>query len=116
MKGRILIWLPRIISILFIIFISLFALDAFQGDASVMEKIVGFIIHLIPSFLLVVILIVSWKKYLLGGWLYIALAIVSIVFFHTYRHVMSFLVISLPLLTVGATYIWSGKRQNKVNL
>ncbi len=47
--NRVLFWTPRILMILFIGFISLFALDSFAGNQSFPEKIGGFIIHLIPS-------------------------------------------------------------------
>lgn len=59
-STKVLHWLPRIICILTIIFISLFALDSFSNPTA-------FLIHLIPSFILVVILTIAWRWEKVGG-------------------------------------------------
>lgn len=41
MKANKHLWLPAGLGILYILFISMFALDAFSGDASLIEKIGG---------------------------------------------------------------------------
>ena len=45
-------WLPRILCILSILFISMFALDAFAPNLTIWQQITDFLIHLIPSFIL----------------------------------------------------------------
>jgi len=55
-------WLPRILCILAILFISLFALDSFDPELSLYKQLSGFLMHMIPSFILVALLIVAWKK------------------------------------------------------
>lgn len=70
---KILYWTPRILSILGILFVSLFALDAFEGADPFYKKLVGFAIHLIPSFVLVAILLVAWKWEKVGGLIFIFL-------------------------------------------
>jgi hypothetical protein len=62
-----LFWSPRLLCILFILFISLFALDSFESNRSIIVNIQAFAIHLIPSFFLVVVLIVSWKWEWIGA-------------------------------------------------
>ena len=49
MKNNFLFWLPRILGILFAVFISIFALDAFGEGIPVLEAIIGFVIHLVPT-------------------------------------------------------------------
>lgn len=64
---RIFQWLPRIICILAILFVSMFALDSFSPNLTIWQQIFGFFMHLIPSYVLIIFLIVAWKWELIGG-------------------------------------------------
>jgi hypothetical protein len=66
-----LLWLPRILAILFIIFISLFALDIFEMGLTGWDVVVGLFMHLIPSFVCIAILIIAWRWQLPGGILFL---------------------------------------------
>ena len=46
---------PRILSVVFIMFSSLFALDVFDEFASIGEIMINFFMHLIPQFILIII-------------------------------------------------------------
>ncbi|MCJ7467949.1 MAG: hypothetical protein MUO53_14805 [Maribacter sp.] len=67
----VLYWLPRILGILAILFISLFAMDSFGPRLTFWQQLGGFLMHLIPSFLLLALLLVAWKWEYLGGVLFI---------------------------------------------
>lgn len=69
---RWLFWTPRVLSILFIIFLSLFALDVFDAGLGFWQTIVALLIHLIPSAVLAGILAVSWRWEWVGGILFSA--------------------------------------------
>ena len=69
-------WLPRILCLLAIAFISLFAMDAFDNGASFGEQLLGFIIHLIPSFILLLFLLVAWKWEKIGGIIFLIIGII----------------------------------------
>ena len=105
MKTSKLLWIPRVLAIVFILFISLFALDSFPGKAPFVKELLGFLIHLIPSYVLIIILMISWKKPVIGGVIFILLSIVFTVFFHTYKLLPHFLIISFPLIMIGALFI-----------
>jgi len=60
-------WAARILGILAIAFISLFALDVFSEGVGLGQKIVAFLMHMIPSFVLIIALIIAWKHELVGG-------------------------------------------------
>jgi hypothetical protein len=60
-------WTPRILCMLAILLISVFALDAFGPGQTVWHQILAFIIHMIPSFILIILLIVAWKWEKTGG-------------------------------------------------
>jgi hypothetical protein len=70
-KGKLLFWLPRIITIVFILFISIFALDIFDMNLGFWGIIFGLFMHLLPTIILTLILIIFWKKsiVLAGMWL-----------------------------------------------
>mgnify|MGYP001030622112 CR=1 FL=1 len=66
-----LFWTPRVLAILFALFISLFALDAFAVDKPFLEQVAGFLIHLIPTAVVVAALVIAWKHSLIGGGLFL---------------------------------------------
>lgn len=98
---------PRVLAILFILFISLFALDSFPGEAPFLQEFVGFLIHLIPSFVMIVLLVISWNRPLVGGWLFALLGVLFTVFFKTYRSILGFAILSLPLAVISALFFAS---------
>ena len=68
-----LFWAPRIAGILFILFISLFALDIFSMQLGFWGTILGLFMHLNTSILLTIALVLAWKwewvgTAAFGGW------------------------------------------------
>lgn len=109
--NKTLYWLPRAIAILFILFISVFSLDVFSGSGTVMEKAGGFLIHNIPTIILILALVFSWKNEKKGGYLFILLGLLFAFYFHAYQRMDTFLMISFPAILTGALFIWSGDRK-----
>jgi len=72
---KIIYWFPRVLCILAILFVSLFALDAFSSDESFWGQIGDFLVHLIPSFILTAVLILAWKRELIGGIIFIIIGV-----------------------------------------
>ena len=70
-STKIIHWTPRIIGILAILFVSMFALDSFGGDKTVWEQIKEFLIHLTPTYILIFFLVIAWKWEIVGGILFI---------------------------------------------
>jgi len=62
-----LFWVPRVLSILFILLISLFALDIFDMNLSVWDTIVGLFMHLLPSIAMIIALILAWRWEWIGA-------------------------------------------------
>ncbi|MDO8622690.1 MAG: hypothetical protein Q7R52_00420 [archaeon] len=69
--GKFLYWTPRVLSIIFILFLSLFSLDIFGNNYTFWETIVGLFMHNIPSLVLLMVLLISWKYELVGGIVFI---------------------------------------------
>ena len=118
-------WLPRVMAILMIAFISLFALDVFDSSKSTWQELIDFFIHLSPSFILLIILVFAWKRPLTGGILFssIGLIMIPFIFLHNYRvnHfsiaqcIKIVLLINLPFIIMGILFIISHLKNNKAN-
>jgi hypothetical protein len=118
-RKKILYWTPRILSILFILFLSIFSLDIFDLDLGFWGTIVGLFIHLIPSFILTILLVVAWKYELVGGIAFILSGILYIVRLlinpQLEWYMLSWsLIIAGPAFIVGILWILNWK--NKKNL
>jgi hypothetical protein len=72
-------WTPRILSILFILFLALFSLDVFDMNFGFWQTIAGLFMHNIPSLILLVILVISWKHEIVGGIAFILAGLLYIV-------------------------------------
>ena len=113
-------WTPRILSIIFILFLTLFSLDVFGTGLGFWGSIGAFLIHSIPSILLTIILIISWKYEIVGGIVFIlaGLAYIALLFmnpeFQWYMVSWS-LIIAGPAFLIGILFLknWKGKKQKK---
>jgi hypothetical protein len=112
--SKTLFWSPRIICILAILFISIFALDAFSPGLSVWQQIGAFIMHLIPSMALAMLLVFSWKHEKWGGTLFLLVGLIftPIIFNWNYRMNNSVWIslsvvalITLPFVIVGILFL-----------
>lgn len=72
-------WTPRILSIVFILFLMLFSLDIFDLQLGFWGTILGLFMHNIPALLLLIILIISWKHEIVGGIAFILAGILYII-------------------------------------
>lgn len=102
--NKALFWTPRILTIAFILFLGLFALDVFEGEESLIKKLGGFIIHLIPNLVLILILIVAWKHEWVGTIAFVVAGIVYIIMFWGKFPVATYLIISGPLFLIGIMF------------
>lgn len=108
-KDLLLLWSPRILGIAVSLFLSLFALDAFERGKPVASVLTDFAIHLVPAAVVLAIVALSWRRPWIGGVAFVLLGA-------AYGLAVSFrldwtLPISGPLLTAGALFLWSWRRQ-----
>lgn len=103
--GKLLFWTPRILTIAFILFLGLFALDVFGGGQGFVKTALAFLIHLIPNFILLGILIVAWRWEWVGAVLFIGLGIFYLVETWGRFHWSAYAAISGPLFLMGALFL-----------
>ncbi len=124
-STRVIHWIPRIICIIAILFISLFALDSFSSDRTIWQNLAAFLMHLIPSFVLLGVLIVAWKWEMVGGIILtitgIILFIVLLNFNYRQRHfslaqsMINVSLLCLPFIIAGILFIVSyNKKKSEV--
>ena len=109
-------WVPRILCILAILFIGMFSLDAFDPKLTLGEQLLGFLMHNIPTLILIAILIVSWKWEFIGGIIFIliGLGFTPFIFMHNYHmnHSVGMtigivMMITFPFVVVGGLFVLS---------
>lgn len=118
--GRFVYWTPRILSILFIAFLALFSLDVFDGNYGFWGTLLALFMHNIPVFVLIILLVISWKyeivggiSFILAGLLYLALLFLRN---HFEWYMLSWgMIIAGPAFFIGILFLigWSRKKKGK---
>lgn len=115
-KEKIILWLPRLLCIGAILFVSMFALDSFEPGIPFSQQLLNFFMHLIPTYVLLLLLWLAWKKPYVGG---IIIAIIGVVtspliynlnYNRNHSVMLSLsiiLLITIPFIVIGILFILS---------
>jgi hypothetical protein len=101
---QLLFWSPRVLTILFALFVSLFALDVFGEGYGVWETVVALFMHLIPTWIVLTVLAFSWRWEWIGAVLFVALGLIYAYFAVGRGHPQWTVPISGPLFLVGGLF------------
>jgi hypothetical protein len=71
-SRRALFWAPRALSIAFIAFLGLFALDVFEVGYGFWKTLLALTMHLIPNFVLIAVVVLAWRWEWIGATLFAA--------------------------------------------
>lgn len=96
---HVLFWTPRVLGVLFISFLSMFALDVFGAGYGFWGTALALLMHLMPSLVLLAALGLSWRWPWVGGLAFIGFAVWYLVPFE-----MASLLFVYPLL-VGVPFL-----------
>jgi len=99
-----LFWTPRVLVILFAAFVSIFALDVFGTGYGFWETLLALGIHLIPTALLVVALVIAWRWPWVGGILFPGLGVAYLVSMWGRFSWSVYLIMMGPLFLVGILF------------
>jgi hypothetical protein len=105
MKEKALYWIPRIFTILAILFMMMFSIDVFSGNEPLGRKLLGFLMHNIPVWILIGILIVAWRWEFIGGMLFVMAFIAGSLFFRSFSGNPGSLTVLVPFLITGILFI-----------
>lgn len=103
-------WAPRILNILFILFLLMFSFDVFIEEYTVGEMIVGFLMHNIPTGVIALVLILSWKRPQIGGVVFIIVGLLYMFLMRNSEDVwyeaMGFsMILAGPAILTGILYL-----------
>lgn len=102
---------PRALGIGFALFLSVFALDVFETPAGFVDTAVALLIHLIPTFVLLLTVAVAWRREWIGALVFGALGVAYVVFVRGFP-VATYVVIAGPPLAIAALHAaaWRQRR------
>lgn len=94
-------WIPRIAGILFALFLTVFSFDVFGQGEPVWKTAMAFIIHNIPTIVLLIVMYFSWRRSWLGA---MAFFVLGVVFFLLMPNKAKSIFIVLPLLITAVLF------------
>jgi len=104
---QIVYWAPRTLCVLFAFFLSLFALDVFEGGYGFGQAVLAFLIHLIPVFIVVIALVIAWRWEWVGAILFLAFALWYVIQTGGRQGLAAYVLISGPSLVIGLLFLLS---------
>ncbi|MEK6835096.1 MAG: hypothetical protein AABX61_02430, partial [Nanoarchaeota archaeon] len=113
-------WTPRILSIIFLLFLAMFSLDVFEPGLSFSQILLGLFMHNIPVFILLIILWISWKYEIVGGIAFILAGLLYIITrfmnskFEWYMISWS-IMIAGPAFLIGILFLIGWFKKKKMN-
>jgi len=109
----ILYYSPRVLAIIFALFLGMFSLDILAMKGDFWKKMAGLLIHLIPSFIIIISLIIAWKKEFMGAMLFFSLALGYILMAWNRQNFTAILLIAGPMILIGTLFLINDKKAKK---
>jgi len=123
LSSRALFWAPRVLSIVFIAFLSLFAMDVFDERLGFWQTALALIIHLIPCFVLLAALILAWRWEWIGAALFGAAGLTYVVWVTLMSRpvppsvrLIWVLVIAGPAFLIAALFLWNWRKHDQLRV
>ena len=112
---KLLVWVPRVLGILFVLFTSLFSLDVFDMGLSLWESLLALFMHLlVPTILLAIVVALAWRWEWVGALGFGGWALLYIFQFRGFNWTVYILLAGIPFL-IAILYLagWLMKRQER---
>jgi hypothetical protein len=104
-----LLWSPRVLGVGVALFLGLFALDVFGERRGALDTATAFLVHTLPTLVLLAAVAVAWTRPLVGAVVFLGLAALYAAM--ALRHPGWILAISGPLALVGVLFAMSWRHQ-----
>ena len=101
--------MAKILALLYAGLFTVFALLSGAGNTTGIKGIILNLPNIAPWLLVWIVVVIAWSKPKIGGILFLALAVVSVIFFNTFKGLIPFSIISLPLFIVGVLFLTKSK-------
>ncbi len=118
--SKFIFWVPRLLAILFILFLVMFSLDIFEGNYGFWGTIFGLLVHNLPALILLIVLIISWKHELIGAVIFSLgglVYIISLVMSSSFEwYMLSWsITIAGPAFLIGILFLIGWLQKKKLN-
>lgn len=97
-------WTPRILCIVFALFVSLFALDVFVEGFNSAETTIALLMHMIPTAIIVIALISFWRWEWIRAFLFIVLSVFYPIWTRGKFPWITYAVMSGPIFIAGVLF------------
>jgi hypothetical protein len=112
---RLLFWTPRVLCILYAMFLSLFALDVFGQGYGFWGTILALVIHLVPTYIVLIALVIAWRWEWVSSLLFLGLGVFYLLETGGRFSWSTYLLISGPLFLLAILFFgsWIGGRSRR---
>lgn len=115
--ARIIHWAPRVAAIMIIFFTSLFSLDVFEMQGTPIQLLGAFLMHNIPSIIMIILLILAWKRPVVGFVAFLVAGVAFAAFFvRDLYSLPNLLLFVFPILLVALLFYADWKWVKPVTL
>jgi len=120
LSKRLLFWAPRALSMVFIAFLSMFALDVFAEKMGIWQTLLALSIHLMPSLVLMAVLAVAWRWEWIGAAIYWAAGTLYVVMLLPRRlpppsiKLQWMATIAMPAFVIGALFLANWRKHDQL--
>lgn len=104
-NKQFLMWAPRILGIGLVLFLSIFALDAFAEGYSLAERFHRLLMHLLPALTLLVAVVFAWRWQWIGTLLFGGFSIWYLTFAWGIFPLSVYLIIVGPAILIAGLYL-----------
>lgn len=115
--------MPWILGFLFVLFLMVFSLDVIEPGVTPWQIFSGLIIHNIPVFILIIILIISRRYEIVGGItfvllgiFFIAINVIGNIYDPWYISLLISLIVAVPSFLIGILFMRKWRIKKRLNL
>lgn len=105
-KGLV-FWAPRVVTILFALFLGVSSLDVIAQTNGIVETISALVVHLVPTLLVLLVLPLAWRWEWVGITAFAAFAVAYIVITRARFPAGTYVLICGPLLLISVLFLIS---------
>ncbi len=109
-------WTPRVICILFAFFMGLFSFDVFNEGYGFGETIIALLTKLLPVFILIFLLVISWRWEWVGAIAFNFIGFVYVVYTWGKIPFVTHLGITAPMFVVGILFLLNWIYKDEISI
>lgn len=120
-NSKLIFWTPRILSIILVLFLTIFSWDVFDENLGFWKIALALLIHNIPALLLAAIIWISWKYEIVGGVAFICAGIAHMLFSILrvgvepwYISAAFSLILDVPAFLIGSLFLVGWNKKKKI--